>query len=85
MTGTRIPFAAGDLIRVTGTPSGPMPEETRCLFESIVGRVLRVDEVSAWSELALNVHDDGSQSPDGNAHTLWLPVAFAELVPIGLA
>lgn len=72
-------FAAGDLIRVTGTPPGPMPEDTSRLFARLVGRTLRVDEVAEWGDLALNVLDDGSQSPDWNSHTLWLPPSCAEI------
>lgn len=79
---TRVPFAVGDLVRVTGIPPGvdTMPEDSRCLFARIVGRTLRVDEVADWGDLVLNALADGSQSPDWNAHTLWLPPAFADLV-----
>ncbi len=74
-------FAVGDLVLVTGVPQGveSMPDDSRRLFTRIVGRVYRVDEVSEWGDLVLNVQTDDSQSPDWNACTLWLPPAFVEL------
>ena len=82
MTSINRPFVTGDFVRVTGVSPDveTMPDESRQLFVRIVGRVLRVDEVSEWGDLVLNVHDDGSQAPNWDANTLWLHPAFAELV-----
>lgn len=79
---TKDTFTPGDVIRVIGVPSGleMMPDESRNLFASIVGRELRVDEVAEWGDLVLNLREDGTQSPNWNEHTLWLPPTLAELV-----
>ena len=85
MNGSPTAFAVGDLVLVTGVPPGvaTMPDDSRHLFGHILGRTLRVDEVADWGDLVLNVFEDGSQSPDWNAHTLWLPSEFAELATPG--
>jgi len=82
MKDTRSRFAPGDIVRVLGVPPGveTMPAESRRLFGVIVGRTLRVDEITDWGDLVLNVRADGTQASNGDEHTLWLPQACAEVV-----
>jgi len=76
-------FSQGDRVRVMGIPPSvnSLPPESKCLFEAVVGRVLRVDDVDANTDsLALNVHADGSQADDWCQHTIWLEPEFVALV-----
>ncbi|MCX6900697.1 MAG: hypothetical protein NT105_18610 [Verrucomicrobia bacterium] len=77
------PIKIGDKVRVLRIPPSvekKWPEETRQIFRRCVGKILRVDGFGKVGHLELNVKDDGSQSPDYCAHTIWIEPEFVEIV-----